>query len=287
MNHEKLVILDFGSQYTQLIARKVRKQNVYCEIVPFYRADEIEMPKALILSGSPFSCLEKELPEINLARFIGHIPVLGICFGAQIVAHRFGGEVGRSQHREYGKANLQILSPRILFEGVSEDSQIWMSHGDSILQVPEHAQVIAETKNIPVAAYHVPSKDGDHDFYGIQFHPEVTHSLEGEKILENFLLKIAGFKQDWTADLQAEEAIAYIKENIDDDAHVLMALSGGVDSTVAATLIHRAIGNRLHCVFVDTGLMRLREFESVEELYKKIGLNIHGIQAKNRFFLTL
>lgn len=287
--NEKILILDFGSQYTQLIARRIRELNIYSEIVPYNKADEYidESVKAVILSGSPFSVKEENALQINLDNIIGKRPVLGICYGAQYIANYYGGTVERSEKREYGKAILSKTHKGDVFlGGVSKDSQVWMSHGDTIFDIPEQFELLASTDNVEVAAYK--SKEGAfaQPVYCIQFHPEVTHSLDGKDILENFAVKIAGCTEDWTPAAFAEETIEGLKKQIGNDK-VIMGLSGGVDSSVAATLLQRAIGNNLTCIFVDNGLLRKDEFEEVLENYKGQGLNVIGVDAKEEFYSEL
>lgn len=277
---EKIIILDFGSQYTQLIARRVRELNVYCEIHPFNNVPEISADvKGIIFSGSPFSVRQENAPQIDLKKFHGQFPVLGVCYGAQYMAQHSGGEVQPSSTREYGRANLNfVASGNKLFKNIDLGSQVWMSHGDTITQVPENFEIIASTDNVRVAAYQVQGTET----YAIQFHPEVTHSTDGKQLLENFLVDICGCKQEWTADAFVETTIAGLQEKLGDDK-VVLALSGGVDSSVAAILLHKAIGKNLHCIFVDNGLLRKDEFEAVLEQYKHLGLNIKGVDAKDRF----
>ncbi|WP_134091203.1 glutamine-hydrolyzing GMP synthase [Olivibacter sp. XZL3] len=278
---EKIIILDFGSQYTQLIARRVRELNVYCEIHPFNHLPAVdEYVKGVILSGSPSSVRQEGAPQIDFNQFHGTVPLLGVCYGAQYIAQHSGGEVTPSEIREYGRANLLFVNQEsALLKGVPLDSQVWMSHGDTIKQVPEGFEIIASTDKVEVAAYHIKNSDT----YGIQFHPEVTHSLDGKKLLENFVINICGCSQDWTPDTFIETTIAELKEKLQND-HVILALSGGVDSSVAAVLLHQAIGKNLHCIFVDNGLLRKDEFEQVLDSYKHMGLNIKGIDAKALFY---
>lgn len=280
---DKILILDFGSQYTQLIARRVRELDVYCEIHPFNHYPSIdESVKGVILSGSPCSVLEENAPDIDPSAF-GDLPVLGICYGAQLLAHKHGGKVSRSEHREYGRAKLaHINSHHDLLKEIGIDSQVWMSHGDTITELPEDFQVIANTDSIPVAAYKIENKP----VYGIQFHPEVTHSTDGKTILRNFVVHICEAAQDWTADIFVENSIRELQAQLGDDK-VVMGLSGGVDSSVAATLIHRAIGSNLYCIFVDNGLLRKNEFEEVLTSYEGMGLNVKGVDAKAEFYKAL
>ncbi|MCC5946723.1 MAG: glutamine-hydrolyzing GMP synthase [Bernardetiaceae bacterium] len=277
---EKIIIIDFGSQYTQLIARRVRELSVYCEIHPFHNIPPLDSTvKGIILSGSPSSVRQPNSPRIDLSVMRNHFPLLGICYGAQLLAQECGGEVSPSSKREYGRANLKIDKSSALLNAVSEGSQVWMSHGDTIETPPENFKVIASTESIPVAAFEV---EGEATF-GLQFHPEVTHSIEGKRILENFLREICALQPNWTPALFAEETVAELKSKLGKDK-VVLALSGGVDSSVAAALLHRAIGTQLHCIFVDNGLLRKGEYEQVLESYKDMGLNIKGIDAKNLFY---
>jgi len=280
---EKILILDFGSQYTQLIARAVREANVYCEIIPFHKSFEFEPGlKGIILSGSPCSVNEENAPDVNIQAFISKVPVLGICYGAQLTAKRFGGLVAKSNKREYGRAILQRKKDDILFEGVAAESQVWMSHSDTIKELPEGFELLADTESIPVAAFR---KIGQ-NLYGVQFHPEVYHSKEGKKIINNFLVSICGCSQDWTPAHFITDSVESLKKQIG-NRKVIMALSGGVDSTVAATLIHRAIGKNLFGIFVDNGVLRKDEFQNVLDTYAKIGLNVKGIDAKEHFYTKL
>jgi GMP synthase (glutamine-hydrolysing) len=292
---EKILILDFGSQYTQLIARAVREANVYCEIIPYHKPFEFEPGlKGLILSGSPFSVNEEKAPDVNVQEFITKVPVLGVCYGAQLTAKRFGGKVEKSNKREYGRAILQRKKEDVLFTNVSDSSQVWMSHADTILEMPEGFELLATTESIPIAAFkklangvfNSPLTTHHFPLYGVQFHPEVYHSKEGKKILNNFLVNICGCSQDWTPAHFITDTVAALKKQIG-GRKVVMALSGGVDSTVAATLIHRAIGKNLYGIFVDNGVLRKNEFETVIKTYNELGLNVKGIDAKQRFYDTL
>ena len=284
MEHEKILILDFGSQYTQLIARRVRELNIYSEIHPYNNIPEIDGSwKAVILSGSPNSVRDKNAPNPDLKEIKGKLPLLGICFGAQHLVHEFGGEVLPSNTREYGRANLSFIeTSSSLMKGVSVGSQVWMSHGDTISKIPKDYNIIASTKDVEVAAYSV---DNELTF-GLQFHPEVYHSKDGHIILKNFLVDICGFSQDWTPSAFVEETISYLREQVGKDK-VVLGLSGGVDSTVAAVLLHKAIGDQLHCIFVDNGLLRKGEFDSVLKQYQGMGLNVKGVDAKDRFYKVL
>lgn len=281
---QQILILDFGSQYTQLIARRVRELNVYCEIHPFNKIPALTADvKGIILSGSPCSVRDAGSPDIDQSLFNGKIPVLGVCYGAQLMAQRSGGNVTASKIREYGRAKLSTVDQHNeLLKEISLDSQVWMSHGDTIEKVPDNFQVIASTPSVHVAAYQVKGLP----VYGIQFHPEVTHTTEGKNLLRNFVVHICGCAQDWTPDQFVESTIAALKTKLGSDK-VVMALSGGVDSTVAATLIHQAIGKNLHCIFVDNGLLRKDEFTTVLKSYEGMGLNVKGIDAKELFYAAL
>jgi len=281
---EKIIILDFGSQYTQLIARRVRELSVYCEIHPFNNPPAIdESVKGVIMSGSPFSVHQQDAPVFDFSTIHQRLPLLGVCYGAQYIAQHSNGEVTASAIREYGRANLQFVDENnLLLKNISPYSQVWMSHGDTISTVPAEFKIIASTEHVKVAAYQIENSQT----YGIQFHPEVTHSIEGKTVIENFIIGICGCKQDWTADIFVETSIRSLREQLGDD-HVVLALSGGVDSSVAAILLHRAIGKNLHCIFVDNGLLRKDEFQQVLDSYEHMGLNIRGIDAKNRFYSQL
>ena len=290
---ERILILDFGSQYTQLIARAVREANVFCEIIPYHKEFAMdENLKGIILSGSPFSVNEENAPIVNIHSFIKNIPVLGICYGAQLTAKEFGGRVDKSNKREYGRAKLSIGKDDVLLKDVADGSQVWMSHSDSITQLPDGFELLATTESIPVAAFKQtttnlkPQTSNPKPLYGLQFHPEVYHSTEGKKIIKNFLVNICGCKQDFTSSSFIHDTVETLKKQIG-DAEVIMALSGGVDSTVAATLISKAIGPKLHGIFVDNGLLRKDEFENVLATYKNIGLNVTGINAKKLFYDAL
>ena len=284
---EKILILDFGSQYTQLIARAVREANVYCEIIPYHKSFTVDSSvKGVILSGSPFSVNDEKAPVVNVKEFNEQLPVLGVCYGAQLTAKQFGGRVEKSNKREYGRAQLQIHDLHdILMEGVSSHTQVWMSHGDSILSLPEEFEILATTDSIPVAAFRKKEMKG-FPLHALQFHPEVYHSTEGKKIIYNFLVNVCHCSQDWTPNAFVEEAIQNIRQQVG-DGQAIMALSGGVDSTVAATIISRAIGDRLHGIFVDNGVLRKNEFEQVLKTYKEIGLNVKGVDKKNFFYEAL
>tara|TARA_R110001583_G_scaffold82151_9_gene218317 strand:+ start:4387 stop:5919 length:1533 start_codon:yes stop_codon:yes gene_type:complete len=283
MQHQVL-ILDFGSQYTQLIARRVRELNIFCEIFPYNSNNfKVEDYKAVILSGSPFSVRAEDAPHPDLSKIKGKLPLLGVCYGAQYMAQNFGGEVGASNTREYGRANLSFIKPEeVFFEGVGEGSQVWMSHSDTILDLPATFELIGSTHDVKNAAFRIKNEDT----YGIQFHPEVYHSKDGLTILKNFLVNIAGVAQTWTPDSFVETTVAELKATIGNDK-VVLGLSGGVDSTVAATLISKAIGKNLYCIFVNNGLLRKNEFENVLDQYKHMGLNVKGVDASARFLKEL
>ncbi len=282
----KILILDHGSQYTQLLARRVRELDVYCEIHPFSAAGrfaEDSSVKGVILSGSPASVFDDGAPDTDLTGLQGKVPVLGVCYGAQLIAKREGGEVVRSHVREYGRAVLDnIFVQDSLFSGIHPGSQVWMSHGDSILAASNRMQVLAGTHAVPVAAFQIKGEST----YGVQFHPEVFHSTDGLQLLRNFTLAICGCPADHSPGAFVEESIALLREQLGND-HVVLALSGGVDSSVAALLLQRAIGERLHCIFVDNGLLRKNEYPQVLESYRDMGLNITGVDAKERFLTAL
>lgn len=282
--HSKILILDFGSQYTQLIARRIRELKVYCEIHPYNKIPAIDKTiKGVILSGSPFSVHDPKAPKPDISNIRGKIPLLGICYGAQLLAQTSGGKVEPSQIREYGKSTLSIAqTDSILFKGVKNPTQVWMSHGDTIMTLPDNFEVVAGTPEVKMGAFHVKNEQT----YGIQFHPEVYHTIEGLLILHNFVVGVCGCKQDWTPASFVNEAIKKIKHTVKDDK-VVLGLSGGVDSSVAALLLHRAIGKQLTCIFVDNGLLRKNEFEEVLKSYKNLGLNVIGVDAKQQFYNAL
>lgn len=280
---EKIIILDFGSQYTQLIARRVREIEIYCEILPYNKLPELtEDIKAVILSGSPFSVKEENALKLDLDLLLDKVPVLGICYGAQFIADFCGGRVERSSKREYGKAALHLLKEDPFFKDISNTSQIWMSHGDSIYQVPEQYEIIGNTSSIPVAAYKALDSAYAHPVYGIQFHPEVYHSVEGTQLLKNFLRDICDIKSRWTPAKFIDETVDQLQKQLGDD-RVILGLSGGVDSSVAGFLLNQAIGDNLTCIFIDNGLLRKDEFSEVLEMYKDKGLNVIGVDAKSEF----
>lgn len=299
MATEQILILDFGSQYTQLIARRVRELNVYCEIHPYNHIPTISPDvKGIILSGSPSSVRDVDAPGLStapadqpgagvlngyLTELRYKMPLLGVCYGAQLLAYTNGGEVKASAIREYGRAKLgTVNADSPLMDGIDQHSQVWMSHADTITRVPENFKIIASTDTVHVAAFQI---DGE-PTYGIQFHPEVTHSLQGKMLLHNFVVNICGCSQNWTAQSFVETTVAQLKEKLGDDK-VVLGLSGGVDSSVAAMLIHQAIGKNLYCIFVDNGVLRKDEFSGVLESYKTLGLNVKGVDAKDQFYNAL
>ncbi|MEC8885052.1 MAG: glutamine-hydrolyzing GMP synthase, partial [Bacteroidota bacterium] len=279
-----VLILDFGSQYTQLIARRIRELNIFCEIKPFNNLPEdLSSYKAVILSGSPSSVRAEDAPHPDLSQIRGKKPLLGVCYGAQYLAHFHGGEVGQSNTREYGRANLSMIKEdEAFFEGVEVGSQVWMSHSDTIKALPEGSVRLASTHDVENAAYRI----GGEETYAIQFHPEVYHSTDGKKILENFLINIAKVEQTWTPDSFVESTVAQLKKKVGSDK-VILGLSGGVDSSVAAMLLHKAIGWALHCIFVNNGLLRKNEFHDVLQQYEGMGLNVKGVDASDRFLSAL
>lgn len=285
--HSKILIFDFGSQYTQLIARRIRELNIYCEIHPYNHLHILEKRdfNGIILSGSPFSVLQEDALQFPVKEVLEKypVPMLGVCYGAQYMAHVFGGKVERSSKREYGRAHLDFIEPtNELFKSIPAKSQVWMSHGDSVLELPPHFELLATTDSIPVAAF----KLADKEVYAIQFHPEVTHSTDGKTLLRNFVVHICGCQQDWTPLSFIEETVEDIRKQVGND-HVVLGLSGGVDSSVAALLLHQAIGNQLTCIFVNNGLLRYQEFDSVLDSYQHLGLNVIGVDASDRFYREL
>ncbi|MDA3906178.1 MAG: glutamine-hydrolyzing GMP synthase [Bacteroidales bacterium] len=281
---EMILILDFGSQYTQLIARRVRELNVYCEIHPYNKSPQIDKHiKGVILSGSPFSVRDKEAPKPQLDGIRKKFPLLGVCYGAQYLAQHDGGEVLPSEIREYGRANLSFINKEnTLLKGMNLDSQVWMSHGDTILKIPKNYEIISGTKDVVVGGFKVNGEET----YGIQFHPEVYHTSEGTQLLKNFLVDICGLSQTWTPASFVDETVTELKAQLGNDK-VILGLSGGVDSSVAAMLLHRAIGHKLHCIFVDNGLLRKNEFADVLHSYKDMGLNVIGVNAQDKFYTAL
>ena len=281
---EMILILDFGSQVTQLIGRRLRELNVYCEIHPYNKIPDIgPNVKGVILSGSPFSVRDEKAPVADLSNIKGKLPLLGICYGAQFISQRFGGEVNGSIAREYGRAMLTVVDEQSpLFKGVSKTSQVWMSHGDTIAKLPTGARIIASTDDVENAAYKIEREET----YAVQFHPEVFHTKEGPQMLANFALSICGCKGDWTPDSFIDNTVASLKKQLGDDK-VILGLSGGVDSTVAAVLLNKAIGRNLTCIFVDNGLLRKNEFEEVLDSYKEMGLNVIGVHSGHLFLEKL
>lgn len=277
---EKILILDFGSQYTQLIARRIRELNVYCEIHPFNHFPKPDTSvRGIILSGSPFSVRDKNAPNPDLTGLKGTFPLLGVCYGAQLLVQQSGGEIKPSATREYGRARLSYINPDDpLFSGVSNGTQVWMSHGDTIVNIPDNFEITGSTADVKAGAYHITGEPS----WGIQFHPEVYHTTEGTQMLRNFVFGICACKGTWTPDLFVESTIETLRSKLGNDK-VLLGLSGGVDSTVASVLLHRAIGKNLTCIFVDNGLLRKNEFSKVLESYKGLGLNVIGVDATDRF----
>jgi len=281
---EKILILDFGSQYTQLIGRRLRELNVYCEIYPYNHVPAIDSSvRGVILSGSPFSVRDNNAPQPDLSAIKGKLPLLAVCYGAQYIAQHFGGEVQASNTREYGRAMLTVKDTKTpLFKNISPASQVWMSHGDTIAALPHGAKIIASTNDVVNAAYEVEGEPT----YALQFHPEVVHTAEGKAMLENFVKEICRCKCDWTSASFIENTVAELKTKLGNDK-VVLGLSGGVDSSVAAMLLHRAIGKNLYCIFVDNGLLRKNEFADVLESYRDMGLNVTGVDAGNDFLSQL
>ena len=284
----KFLILDFGSQYTQLIARAVREASVYCEIIPFQKSSSIQFDeelKGIILSGSPFSVNDENAPSVDVPVIAANVPILGICYGAQLTTKLYGGLVAKSNKREYGRANFTVVQGDDLLDGVNINSQVWMSHSDTIKELAPGFQLLGTTESIPVAAFRN-APGSRNPVYGLQFHPEVYHSAEGKMMISNFLVKTCGCKQDWTAEHFITDTVALLKEKLG-TSRVVMGLSGGVDSTVAATLIQKAIGDNLFGIFIDNGVLRKNEFEEVLEIYRRLGLNVRGVDAKDHFYTKL
>ena len=281
---QKIIILDFGSQTTQLIGRRVRELDTFCEIMPYNKYPEDDKDViGVILSGSPYSVHDPEAFKVNLDRFMGRLPVLGICYGAQFISHTLGGKVEKADSREYGRANLGFIDKsNILFKGFDDNSQVWMSHGDTITAIPEGFECIASTANVKYAAYASKTQP----VWAVQFHPEVFHSVQGTQLLKNFVVDVCGSKQAWSADSFVETTVAELKAQVGND-RVILGLSGGVDSSVAAVLLNKAIGDRLTCIFVDHGMLRKNEFRDVMEDYKCLGLNVIGVDASEKFFSDL
>jgi GMP synthase (glutamine-hydrolysing) len=281
--HQTILIIDFGSQYTQLIARRLRELNVYCEIHPFNHLPEINTHvKGIIFSGSPFSVRDHKAPYIETNLYMSRVPILGLCYGAQLLAHQHAGEVVPSNIREYGRAVLNITYDDIIFHGVNDSSQVWMSHADTIQHSGEDFEIIARTEDIPVAAF----KHKQLPVYGFQFHPEVYHSTEGKTMIKNFAYTVCGCTGDWTPASFVEETVNDLKVKLGNDK-VILGLSGGVDSSVAALLLHKAIGSNLYCIFIDNGLLRKNEAQHVMEVFKPLGLNIQAIDASQEFYQAL
>lgn len=279
--HQAILIIDFGSQYTQLIARRIRELNVYCEIHPYNHLPEIDGRfSGVILSGGPSSVRDDDAPSVDTGSIRGRIPVLGVCYGAQLMAHQSGGKVTPSKIREYGRAMLDIKDGgSIVFQKVAPKNQVWMSHGDTITEIPDQFEIIASTETVRVAAYKVK----DEPTYGVQFHPEVVHSVDGALMLSNFLFDVCGCKGDWTPTSFIDETVSSLQNQLGGDK-VILGLSGGVDSGVAAMLLNKAIGVNLHCIFIDNGLLRKNEFNQVLDAYQHMGLNILGVDASSRFY---
>ena len=288
MQQQKVIILDFGSQTTQLIARRLRELDTFCEILPYNKfpvgdADVI----GVILAGSPFSVYDPEAFKVDLSQFIGKLPVLGICYGAQFIAYNNGGNVEPAGSREYGRQNLTSIDKECpLFKGFDDNSQVWMSHGDTITAIPTGAQVVASTPQVKNAAYFIPSFQGGKPVFGVQFHPEVFHSVQGTLLLKNFVVDVCGGRQDWSAANYIETTVRELREQIGSD-RVILGLSGGVDSSVCAVLLNRAIGNQLTCIFVDHGMLRKNEFTDVMRDYECLGLNVIGVDASDKFLSDL
>ena len=285
---EKILIIDFGSQYTQLIARRVRESEVYCEIVPYNKIPALGSDiKGIILSGSPASVRDLEAPKVDLIQLMAHCPVLGVCYGAQLLAHTLGGSVEKSNLREYGRAHLQLKgNDNVLLKGVTDNCQVWMSHADSIKSIGPKFELIASSDSVEIAAFRSINGTFGHKVYALQFHPEVYHSTEGAKIVHNFLFDVCGCSHKWTAASFVEDTVKNLQKQIGNEK-VILGLSGGVDSSVAALLLEEAIGDNLLCIFVDNGLLRKNEYDTVLEKYKQMGLNVQGVRAGERFLSEL
>ena len=286
---QKIIILDFGSQTTQLIGRRVRELDTFCEILPYNKFPKDD-PSVIgvILSGSPYSVHDPEAFKVDLSQFVGRLPVLGICYGAQFISHTLGGRVEKTDSREYGRAHLETIdTANPLFKGFEQGSQVWMSHGDTITAIPDGFEVIGSTKDVKNAAFWCPAgSDLSKGIWAVQFHPEVFHTLQGKQLLQNFVVDICGSKQEWSAASFVDSTVAELKAQLGND-RVILGLSGGVDSSVAAVLLNRAIGNRLTCIFVDHGMLRKNEFQQVMDDYKVLGLNVIGVDASDKFFADL
>ena len=281
---QKIIILDFGSQTTQLIGRRVRELDTFCEILPYNKFPKNDPDIiGVILSGSPYSVHDPEAFQCDLNEFVGKYPVLGICYGAQYISHSTGGKVERTESREYGRAHLKSVdNSNPLLIGFEQDSQVWMSHGDTITKIPEDCKIIASTEDVENAAY----ASSEKPLWAVQFHPEVFHSLQGKTLLKNFVVDICGSKQEWSAASYVETTVEELKKQVGND-RVILGLSGGVDSTVCAMLLKKAIGNQLTCIFVDHGMLRKNEFNNVMEVYSGLGLNVIGVDASEKFFKDL
>ena len=287
---QKIIILDFGSQTTQLIGRRVRELDTFCEIMPYnkFPKDDPDVI-GVILSGSPYSVHDPEAFKVDLSQFVGRLPVLGICYGAQFLSHTLGGKVEKTDSREYGRANLQTVDvANPLFKGFEANSQVWMSHGDTITAIPEGFQVIGSTKDVKNAAFWCPAEklSNGKSIFAVQFHPEVYHTTQGKQLLKNFVVDICGSKQEWSAASFVDSTVAELKAQLGQD-RVILGLSGGVDSSVAAVLLNRAIGSNLTCIFVDHGMLRKNEFKQVMDDYRCLGLNVIGVDASEKFFSDL
>ena len=286
---QKIIILDFGSQTTQLIGRRVRELDTFCEILPYNKFPKDD-PSVIgvILSGSPYSVHDPEAFKVDLSQFAGRLPVLGICYGAQFISHTLGGKVEKTDSREYGRAHLETIdTANPLFKGFEQGSQVWMSHGDTITAIPDGFEVIGSTKDVKNAAFWCPAgSDLSKGIWAVQFHPEVFHTLQGKQLLQNFVVDICGSKQEWSAASFVDSTVAELKAQLGND-RVILGLSGGVDSSVAAVLLNSAIGNRLTCIFVDHGMLRKNEFQQVMDDYKVLGLNVIGVDASDKFFADL
>ena len=288
---QKIIILDFGSQTTQLIGRRVRELDTFCEILPYNKfPSDDDSVIGVILSGSPYSVHDPEAFKVDLSQFVGKVPVLGICYGAQFISHTMGGKVEKTDSREYGRAHLEYINTaNPLFKGFEENSQVWMSHGDTITAIPADFQCIASTKDVKYAAYTSPlpmEGAGKAPLFAVQFHPEVFHTLQGKQLLKNFVVDICGSRQEWSAASFVDSTVAELKQQLGDD-RVILGLSGGVDSSVAAVLLNRAIGRNLTCIFVDHGMLRKNEFHNVMRDYESLGLNVIGVDASEKFFADL
>jgi len=281
---QKIIILDFGSQTTQLIGRRVRELDTFCEILPYNKFPKNdESVIGVILSGSPYSVHDPEAFKTDLGQFVGRLPVLGICYGAQFIAHSFGGKVEKTDSREYGRANLETVDTTDpLFKGFTEKSQVWMSHGDTITAIPSDCHVIASTANVRNAAY----ASSSNPLWAVQFHPEVFHTTQGKQLLKNFVVDICGSRQEWSAASFVDSTVNELRQQLGND-RVILGLSGGVDSSVCATLLNKAIGKNLTCIFVDHGMLRKNEFSKVMDAYKGLGLNVIGVDASEKFFKDL